>query len=74
MPDLRPIREIADELIANYERQYPHHTPLRKDERLALIEALKVTQMPAPVVEAAIRMEQLTAQDRDWLERLRIKV
>lgn len=74
MPNLRPIREIADELIANYERKYPNRPTLRRDERLALINALKVTQMPAPVVEAAIRMEQLNAGDRDWLERIGIKL
>lgn len=74
MGDLRSIREIAAELVANYHRKYPGKRPISGDEYNAIVDALKVTHIPAPVVEAAIRMEQLNAKDRDWLARIGIKL
>lgn len=73
--EFKSIREIAAGLIADYHRKYPNKPPIGYDEEKAIIEALKVTQMPAPVVKAAMQMEALLNDgDRDWLERLRIKV
>lgn len=75
MAEFKSIREIAAELVADYHRKYPHRPKISGDEHKAIVEALKVTQMPAPVVQAAMQMEALLNDgDRDWLERLRIKV
>lgn len=60
MAEFKSVREIAAEMVAAHRRKQSGMPP----------------RMPLPeqVVEAAIQMETLNAKDRDWLERIGIKV
>jgi hypothetical protein len=78
-------REMAKRLVEDYHRRHPKPKNFTDEQYRAIVDSMygmfvdavkqpRDSPLPAPLVEIAIEMEKLNARDRDWLERIGIKL